>query len=190
MNRRGQSVGRFDRYGVTRDAAAEASEFLIVSKQRLLASTGAGAPPAGGASSPGQTSLVAIYVHDPGHALIPSRAEVSTADIDRRIAQRYFPDIFSAPAAPNLALWVLLDSAGAVVASGRESLSADTVANGPPPRQVRSLVDARFPAASIAMINGAPIEDAQSQPVKDRSGADMVLYSLWLSQSSPIPAPQ
>jgi len=185
---RPNAVGRFDRYGVTREAAAAASEFLIVPKQRLLAS--AGAPPAGGASSPGQTSLVAIYVHDPGHALIPSRAEVSTADVDRRIAQRYFPDIFSSPASPNLGLWVLFDSAGAVVASGRESLSADTVANGPPPRQVRSLVGARFPDASIAMINGAPIEDAQSQPVKDRSGADMVLYSLWLSQSSPIPTPQ
>jgi hypothetical protein len=178
-------VGRFDRYGVTREAAAESSEFLIVPKQRLLGN--AAVPRADGASSPAQNSLVAIYVHDPGHALIPRRAQVATGDIDRRIAQRYFPDIFSTPAAPNLGLWVLLDSEGAVLASGRESLSTDPVAGGPPVRQVRTLVSAKYPDARIAMINGAPIEDARSQPVKDRSGADLVLYSLWLSPNSSAP---
>lgn len=181
-------VGRFDRYGVSREAAAETGDFLIVPKQRLLAN--ASAPQAGDANSRAQNSLVAIYVHDPGHALIPRRAQGGTADIDRRIAQRYFPDVFSAPAAPNLGLWVVLDSNGAIVAAGRESLSVSTAVDGPAIRQVRSLVSAKFPDARIAMITGAPIEDARSQPVKDRSGVEMVVYFLWLSPDSRVPTPR
>src|SRR5688572_13341477 len=109
-------------------------------------------------------------------------------DIDRRIAERYFADIFSAPPPENSGYWVLLDSAGTTVAAGEEVLRAPFSEEPPPWAQLDAALKQRYPQAKIQEGVWAPIKNRQSRIVTDRAGERVVLYTAWLTENSPRPA--
>ncbi len=109
-------------------------------------------------------------------------------DIDRRIAERYFAGIFSAPPPENSGYWVLLDSAGTPVAAGNEVLRTPFSEEPPPWAQLDAALKRRYPQAEIQEGVWAPIKNRQSRVVTDRGGEPVVLYTAWLTQNSPRPA--
>jgi hypothetical protein len=109
-----------------------------------------------------------------------------TEVIDRRIAERYFGDIFSTPPPENSGYWVLLDSAGTLVAAGREVLRPSSEA-GPSLFQVDAALKQRYPQVEVQLVRTSPIKDRQSRVVTDRAGKNVALLSLWLSEDSPRP---
>jgi hypothetical protein len=108
-------------------------------------------------------------------------------DVDRRLAERYFADIFSAPPTENSSYWVLLDSAGTPLAAGREMLRT-LKELGPPATQMQEALEQRYPQAEIQGASLTLIRDRQSRTVTDRGGRNVMLYSAWLSADSPLPA--
>ena len=108
-----------------------------------------------------------------------------TEEIDRRIAERYFADIFSAPPPENSGYWVLLDNAGKPLAAGREALRTPFSEAGPPFFQIDAALRQRYSHVEIEKAQTSPIKDRQSRVVTDRAGRNLALYTGWLSADSP-----
>ncbi len=106
-------------------------------------------------------------------------------DIDRRIAERYFANVFSTPPPENSGYWVLLDSGGAIVAAGREVLTIP-LNQAAPVVQITAALNRRYPRAEIERVGMATIKDRESRPVLDRAGKSVSLYSGWLSADSSL----
>jgi beta-lactamase regulating signal transducer with metallopeptidase domain len=106
-------------------------------------------------------------------------------DIDRRIAERYFANIFSTPPPENSGYWVLFDSGGAIVAAGREVLTIP-LNQAAPVVQIVAALQQRYPLAKIERVAGSPIKDRESRAVLDRAGKSVTLYSGWLTADSSL----
>lgn len=100
--------------------------------------------------------------------------------VDRAIVGRYFPALFRGDELPIGQLWVLLDSSGQVLRSGQEAVSADS-------SSVARAVMTRFPGIQIDPISTSQAFDRNLQPMMDRDGNVIGLFSLWLKPGSTLP---
>lgn len=119
------------------------------------------------------------YRKDPNSYLPPARLFLDTTATDRAIVTRFFPGAMENGVADGEGLWVLFDSAGNVLRTGRESFESQTV---------HKLLESRYSGIKVSNITVTPVTRDDAQPVKNASGHELQLHSLWLDGDSPLPS--
>ncbi len=98
--------------------------------------------------------------------------------IDRALTERYFPQAFEHGVATGEGIWILFDHDGSVLRTGDESIQ---------PTSLSRMLESRYPGIKVSAMTTTPVISANGYPVKNASGADLQLYSLWLAANSPLP---
>jgi len=116
---------------------------------------------------------------------LPNEAFVSTLasnqdtrDIDHQIAEHYFKRELQQGVVTGERLWVLLDSQGRILRSGKEPAGTD---------QLNPVLEARYPGIKTEQMTVTPVTDRALQPLKDANGNVLQLHSVWLTSNSQQP---
>lgn len=123
--------------------------------------------------------VVFSYRKDPNSNYPPAGLFPDTSAVDRAIVTRFFPGAMEHGVAAGEGLWVLFDREGNVLRTGREPLE---------PNSLEKLLESRYRGIDISAITVTPVRRDDAQPVKNASGEDLQLHSLWLDQDSPLPS--
>jgi hypothetical protein len=102
-----------------------------------------------------------------------------TSAVDRAIVTRFFPDAMEHGVAAGEGLWVLFDRDGNVLRTGREPFE---------PSNLNKMLEARYRGITISTVTVTPVTREDAQHVKNASGEDLQLHSLWLDSGSPLPS--
>jgi hypothetical protein len=76
-------------------------------------------------------------------------------------------------------LWVLFDAEGNILRTGREPFAPNTL---------EQMLESRYRGIEISAITVAPDTREDAQHVKNASGEDLQLHSLWLDPNSLLPS--
>lgn len=121
----------------------------------------------------GQTILVAFT--ERGESGVPSPSLIGTddtRDIDRSLAERYFPDALGGSVDSSVRLWILFDSEGHVLRSGREPRSQEPIEH---------VLQTRFPGIETQFVTNTFIFDRTARLIRDRAGEPVSLTCVWLA---------
>jgi len=108
-----------------------------------------------------------------------------SAEQNRSVLARYFPDVAEDRVTADPILWVVLDRQGKVMASGREAASPELNNSS----GILSRVMARFPKIRTNGGRMSGILDASGNRLQDSKGNLVILSYFWLDQDSPMPDP-
>jgi beta-lactamase regulating signal transducer with metallopeptidase domain len=127
----------------------------------------------------GNNKILALFTErrTPGEAFVSPLAP-DTRDIDRRIAEHYFASELKEGVPTRERLWVLLDSEGRILKSGK----APTGTGG-----IGHALEAQFPGIRSQYVTVTPITDRSLRPMKDLNGKPLQLHSVWLAADSRQP---
>jgi beta-lactamase regulating signal transducer with metallopeptidase domain len=123
--------------------------------------------------------VVFSYRKGPNTSYPPAGLFPDTSAIDRAIVARFFPDAMQKGVAAGEGLWVLFDPEGNILRTGREPFAPNTL---------EQMIESRYRGIEISGITVAPVMREDAQHVKNASGEDLQLHSLWLDASSPLPS--
>lgn len=123
--------------------------------------------------------VVFSYRKDSNSNWPPAGLFPDTSEVDRAIVTRFFPGAMEHGVAASEGLWVLLDHEGNVLRTGREPLEPNTL---------EQLLESRYRGIDISAVTVSPVTRDDAQPVKNASGKDLELHSLWLDPKSPLPS--
>jgi beta-lactamase regulating signal transducer with metallopeptidase domain len=123
--------------------------------------------------------VVFSYRKGPNTSYPPAGLFPDTSAIDRAIVARFFPDAMQKGVAAGEGLWVLFDPEGNVLRTGHEPFAPNTL---------EQMIESRYRGIEISTITVAPVTREDAQHVKNASGEDLQLHSLWLDSSSPLPS--
>jgi beta-lactamase regulating signal transducer with metallopeptidase domain len=133
-----------------------------------------------GIESKANTVLVVFsYRKGPNTGYPPAGLFSDTSDIDRAIVARFFPDALQKGIAAGEGLWVLFDPEGNILRTGREPLAPNTL---------EQMLESRYRGIDISAITVTPVTRDDTQQVKNASGEELQLHSLWLDPASPLPS--
>lgn len=127
----------------------------------------------------GSQTVLVVYT-DKGARHIPFTSSLfpDSRIIDRALAERFFPSAFEHGVSAGEGIWVLFDRNGKVLRTGQEAFE---------PAQLIPILEARYPGIKSNDMTVTPVVDANMQPIKDRAGGGLKLYSVWLDEGSPLP---
>jgi hypothetical protein len=123
--------------------------------------------------------VVFSYRKDPNSDYPPARLAPDTTAVDRAIVTRFFPDAMEHGVAAGEGLWVLFDRNGNILRTGREPLD---------PQNLDKMLESRYRGIKISTVTATPVTRDDAQHVKNASGEDLQLHSLWLDSDSPLPS--
>lgn len=133
-----------------------------------------------GIESKENTMLVVFsYRKGPNTGYPPAGLFSDTSDIDRAIVARFFPDAMQRGVAAGEGLWVLFDPEGNILRTGCEPFAPNTL---------EQMLESRYRGIEISAITVTPVTRDDAQQVKNASGEDLQLHSLWLDPASPLPS--
>jgi hypothetical protein len=123
--------------------------------------------------------VVFSYRKGPDSVRPPAGLFPDTSAIDRALVARFFPDAMQKGVAAGEGLWVLFDSEGNILRTGREPFEPNTL---------EQMLESRYRGIDITAITVSPVTRGDAQQVKNASGEDLQLHSLWLDPASPLPS--
>jgi hypothetical protein len=101
-----------------------------------------------------------------------------TRGLDRRIAERYFAAELKNGVSPPERLWVLFDSEGRIMKTGKAMSGSEAI---------NRVLEAQFPGIETDSVTVTPLTDHNMQPVSRLDGKPLQLFSVWLKKGSPPP---
>ena len=127
----------------------------------------------------GSNRILVVYT-EKGAQRIPFTSNVfgDSRMIDRAIAERFFPRAFKQGVSLGEGIWVLFDHDGAVLRTGQESFD---------PSQLNHILESRFPGIKASDMTVTPVVDADWRRIRNNSGDELHLHSVWLDAGSPLP---
>ena len=134
-----------------------------------------------GIVSPTTAQTILVAFTERGKSGMPSTSVIGkpdTREIDRSLAERYFPDVLAGGVDPGMRLWILFDSEGRVLRNGREPRGEEPIGH---------LLRARFPGIETEYVTNTFITDRTARLIKDRGGEPLGLVCVWLKKGSPLP---
>lgn len=126
------------------------------------------------------TNRILVVYTEKGAQHIPftSNLFADSRMIDRAIAERFFPRAFKQGVSPGEGIWVLFDHDGAVLRTGQESFD---------PSQLNHILESRYPGIKASDMTVTPVVDADWRRIRNNSGDELHLHSVWLDAGSPLP---
>jgi hypothetical protein len=121
-----------------------------------------------------------------GHVPLPGGTALvifgarSAENLDRALAQRYFPKVLSEPAPSGQELWILFDPTGHVLKVG-EAL--------PQPGDLKKGLELRYPGIHISETTDSPLLGSDGRAIENVKHVPVQLHCAWLAPDSPLPQP-
>jgi beta-lactamase regulating signal transducer with metallopeptidase domain len=115
-------------------------------------------------------------VGQPFHSAI-IKAQV-TQEIDRKIAERYFAADLKNGVSSQERLWVLLDSEGNVLKTGKAVPGEDPIDR---------VLKQQYPGIDTQYVTATPITGGDAKPVNGMDGKPLTLFCVWLKKTSALP---
>lgn len=127
-----------------------------------------------------ERKLLVIYTEKrtPGERF-RSKLAPDTRALDRQLFLRHFPGVAKRGVPAGARPWLLLDRDGHVLRSGVEPLNS---------KELNALLESRFTGIKTREVTLTALVDERDEPIKDESGKDLHLFSIWLAPDSPPPA--
>ncbi len=107
-----------------------------------------------------------------------SKLAPDTRALDRQLFRRHFAQAAKQGVSADARPWLLLDREGHVLRSGVEALN---------PKELNKLLESRYAGIKTREITLTSIVDDRDEPVKDRGGKELHMFSVWLAPDSPLP---
>lgn len=95
----------------------------------------------------------------------------ATRATQRALVERHFPDIADGSSNPHQLLWILLDTTGEVIDSGREATSPDPLLIN---------LERRYPGAATSQRITKPLTRLFARPMHDDQGQPLLVTFAWL----------
>jgi beta-lactamase regulating signal transducer with metallopeptidase domain len=98
--------------------------------------------------------------------------------VDRALTEHYFPQAFEHGVAAGEGIWILFGHDGSVLRTGEDSMQ---------PTKLTRVLESRYPGIRVSAMTTTPVIDVNGYPIRNASGSDLQLNSVWLAADSPLP---
>jgi hypothetical protein len=122
--------------------------------------------------------VAAATIPTPANTVLVVFGGTGSRQLDRRLVERFFPQVLSQGAPLNAGIWILFDHDGHVLRTGEEQFA---------PGSLRGVLEHRYPGIRTSDLTATPVVGAEGRPLKDPRGRPLQLTCVWLASDSPLP---